>query len=57
MEPKRADVIVAGGTIALALLDRWACTSVRISDRGVRWGMAQELADALSLETRKNCQN
>jgi exopolyphosphatase/guanosine-5'-triphosphate,3'-diphosphate pyrophosphatase len=46
MEPKRADVIVAGGTIALALLDRWACTSVRISDRGVRWGMAQELAGA-----------
>ena len=44
MEPKRADVIVAGGVIAVALLTRWAAGSVRISDRGVRWGLAEELA-------------
>ena len=44
MEPKRADVIVAGGMIALALLDHWGATEVRISDRGVRWGLAEELA-------------
>jgi exopolyphosphatase/guanosine-5'-triphosphate,3'-diphosphate pyrophosphatase len=44
MEPKRADVIVAGGVIALALLDRWSCASTCISDRGVRWGLARELA-------------
>jgi exopolyphosphatase/guanosine-5'-triphosphate,3'-diphosphate pyrophosphatase len=44
MEPKRADVIVAGGLIALALLDHWGAPSVRISDRGVRWGLAYELA-------------
>jgi exopolyphosphatase / guanosine-5'-triphosphate,3'-diphosphate pyrophosphatase len=44
MEPKRADVIVAGGLIALALLDHWGATAVRISDRGVRWGLAEELA-------------
>jgi exopolyphosphatase/guanosine-5'-triphosphate,3'-diphosphate pyrophosphatase len=43
MEPKRADVIVAGGVLALALLDHWAAPSVRISDRGVRWGLAEEL--------------
>ncbi len=43
MEPKRADVIVAGGLLALALLDHWAATAVRISDRGVRWGLAEEL--------------
>jgi exopolyphosphatase/guanosine-5'-triphosphate,3'-diphosphate pyrophosphatase len=44
MEPKRADVIVAGGVIALALLDKWRADAVRISDRGVRWGLAEELA-------------
>jgi exopolyphosphatase/guanosine-5'-triphosphate,3'-diphosphate pyrophosphatase len=44
MEPKRADVIVAGGAIALALLDHWGASRVRISDRGVRWGLAAELA-------------
>jgi exopolyphosphatase/guanosine-5'-triphosphate,3'-diphosphate pyrophosphatase len=44
MEPKRADVIVAGGLIALALLDHWGASSVRVSDRGVRWGLAEELA-------------
>ena len=43
MEPKRADVIVAGGAIALALLDHWGARTVRISDRGVRWGLAAEL--------------
>jgi exopolyphosphatase/guanosine-5'-triphosphate,3'-diphosphate pyrophosphatase len=40
MEPKRADVIVAGGHIALALLERWEAPAVRISDRGLRWGLA-----------------
>jgi exopolyphosphatase/guanosine-5'-triphosphate,3'-diphosphate pyrophosphatase len=44
MEPKRADVIVAGGLIALALLEHWDAREVRISDRGVRWGLAEELA-------------
>jgi exopolyphosphatase/guanosine-5'-triphosphate,3'-diphosphate pyrophosphatase len=43
MEPKRADVIVAGGLIALALLEHWDARAVRISDRGVRWGLAEEL--------------
>jgi exopolyphosphatase/guanosine-5'-triphosphate,3'-diphosphate pyrophosphatase len=45
MEPKRADVIVAGGVIALALLGRWDAQEVLISDRGVRWGLAEELAE------------
>jgi exopolyphosphatase/guanosine-5'-triphosphate,3'-diphosphate pyrophosphatase len=44
MEPNRADVIVAGGLIALALLDHWNAEVVQISDRGVRWGLALELA-------------
>lgn len=45
LEPKRADVIVAGGLIALALLDRLQKTSFIVSDRGVRWGLAEELAE------------
>jgi exopolyphosphatase/guanosine-5'-triphosphate,3'-diphosphate pyrophosphatase len=44
LEPKRADVIVAGGLVALAVLDRMGSESVRISDRGVRWGLAAKLA-------------
>jgi exopolyphosphatase / guanosine-5'-triphosphate,3'-diphosphate pyrophosphatase len=44
MEPKRADVIVAGGFIALALLEHWNAAEVLVSDRGVRWGLAEELA-------------
>jgi exopolyphosphatase/guanosine-5'-triphosphate,3'-diphosphate pyrophosphatase len=46
MEPKRADVVVAGGIVALALMEHWRATAVRVSDRGVRWGLARELLDA-----------
>jgi exopolyphosphatase / guanosine-5'-triphosphate,3'-diphosphate pyrophosphatase len=44
LEPKRADVIVAGGHIALAYLERIGAREVLISDRGVRWGLAEKLA-------------
>jgi exopolyphosphatase/guanosine-5'-triphosphate,3'-diphosphate pyrophosphatase len=44
MEPKRADVIVAGGLIALSLVDHWHAEAVTVSDRGVRWGLAEEIA-------------
>jgi exopolyphosphatase/guanosine-5'-triphosphate,3'-diphosphate pyrophosphatase len=44
MEPKRADVIVAGGLIALAFLERVGAAELVVSDRGVRWGLAEELA-------------
>jgi exopolyphosphatase/guanosine-5'-triphosphate,3'-diphosphate pyrophosphatase len=43
LDPGRADVIVAGGTIALALLDAWGADRVRVSDGGVRWGLAEEI--------------
>ncbi len=43
LEPKRADVIVAGGLIALAVMDALGRTEARISDRGVRWGLAEEI--------------
>jgi exopolyphosphatase / guanosine-5'-triphosphate,3'-diphosphate pyrophosphatase len=49
LDPGRADVIVAGAFIALALLDHWSASSVTISDRGVRWGLAEELSGGLNL--------
>lgn len=44
LEPKRADVIVAGGLIAIAVLEKLGKTEALISDRGVRWGLAEVLA-------------
>jgi exopolyphosphatase/guanosine-5'-triphosphate,3'-diphosphate pyrophosphatase len=40
LSPKRADVIVAGARLCLAILDRFGAPSVTVSDRGVRWGLA-----------------
>jgi len=45
LEPKRADVIVAGGLIGLAYLEQVRAKEVIISDRGVRWGLAEELSN------------
>lgn len=44
LEPKRADVIVAGGHVVLGFLEKIGAESVTVSDRGVRWGLAEELA-------------
>lgn len=47
LEPKRADVIVAGATLVLEVLE-WANVShITISDRGVRWGVAIEALGAV----------
>lgn len=43
LEPKRADVIVAGSLVALAYLEHVGATAVTVSDRGVRWGLAEQL--------------
>jgi exopolyphosphatase/guanosine-5'-triphosphate,3'-diphosphate pyrophosphatase len=45
LHPGRADVIVAGGLIVLGLMRRLGATSIRVSDRGLRWGLAQELVE------------
>jgi exopolyphosphatase/guanosine-5'-triphosphate,3'-diphosphate pyrophosphatase len=45
LEPKRADVIVAGGLLVIATLEALGSGVVRVSDRGVRWGVAEELAN------------
>ncbi len=44
LEPKRADVILAGGIVALAYLEHVGADEVIVSDRGVRWGLAETLA-------------
>ncbi len=51
LEPKRADVIVAGGLLVLATLEALAATTLRVSDRGVRWGLAEELRSQLQMRT------
>ncbi len=43
LEPKRADVIVAGCLVTLAVLDAFGADRLRVSDRGVRWGLAESL--------------
>ncbi len=43
MEPARADVIIAGGVIVETLLGLWNSDSLVVSDRGVRWGLAEQL--------------
>ena len=42
LEPARADVIVAGGLILLAALERLGAEVCVVGDRGVRWGLLQE---------------
>jgi exopolyphosphatase/pppGpp-phosphohydrolase len=44
MEPSRADVIVVGSAIVRAVLSWSGATKLMVSDRGVRWGLAAELA-------------
>lgn len=43
LDPRRADVIVAGAAIVLAVLERSGASELIVSDRGVRFGLAEEL--------------
>jgi len=42
MEPKRADVIVAGSVLALEAMSLGGFARLTVSDRGVRWGLLHE---------------
>jgi exopolyphosphatase / guanosine-5'-triphosphate,3'-diphosphate pyrophosphatase len=48
LHPGRADVIVAGGLVVLAALRRLGAEAMLVSDRGIRWGLATELASDVS---------
>lgn len=43
LDPKRADVIVAGAYVTLAVLDALGADRFVVSDRGVRWGLVEEM--------------
>ena len=42
MEPKRADVIVAGAVVVAEAMDLCGFDRLTVSDRGVRWGLVYE---------------
>jgi len=42
MEPKRADVIVAGAVLVAAAMDLGGFAALTVSDRGVRWGLLHD---------------
>ena len=42
MEPKRADVIVAGAILVAAAMDLGGFGELTVSDRGVRWGLLHD---------------
>ena len=44
MEPKRADVIVAGGAVVLEAMRLSGFDRLTVSDRGVRWGLLHDAA-------------
>lgn len=46
LDPRRADVIYAGALILLRVAERAGIAEVVISDRGVRWGVLEELSQA-----------
>ncbi|MCA9618805.1 MAG: Ppx/GppA family phosphatase [Myxococcales bacterium] len=45
LDPKRADVILAGALVTDEVRARAGADSLMVSDRGVRWGLALELTD------------
>lgn len=48
LQPKRADVIVAGGHVLLAAMRALGAAEITVSDRGLRWGL---LADRFKEST------
>lgn len=45
LDPRRADVILAGALILDALATAAGAPEIRVSDRGIRWGLLHELAE------------
>jgi exopolyphosphatase/guanosine-5'-triphosphate,3'-diphosphate pyrophosphatase len=42
LDPRRADVILCGAIILLAIADRARTNAILVSDRGIRWGLLYE---------------
>jgi exopolyphosphatase/guanosine-5'-triphosphate,3'-diphosphate pyrophosphatase len=47
LDPRRADVILAGALIVEGIAAAAGAETIRVSDRGIRWGLAHELAAKL----------
>jgi len=54
LDPARADVIVAGATVLLSVMERVGAKGVKVSLRGLRYGLLSELA-ASSAGKTANC--
>jgi exopolyphosphatase/guanosine-5'-triphosphate,3'-diphosphate pyrophosphatase len=50
LDPRRADVILAGALILQRLAAAAGAAEVRVSDRGIRWGLLHELAGRMAHE-------
>ena len=48
--PQRADVILGGALIVDGVLEHFGSERLRVCDRGVRWGLARQLARELGRE-------
>lgn len=46
LDPRRADVILAGGLILQRIASAMQVSEIRVSDRGIRWGLLHEVAAA-----------
>jgi exopolyphosphatase/guanosine-5'-triphosphate,3'-diphosphate pyrophosphatase len=46
LDPRRADVILAGALILDRLARAAGVTEIRVSDRGIRWGLVYEMLEA-----------
>jgi exopolyphosphatase / guanosine-5'-triphosphate,3'-diphosphate pyrophosphatase len=46
LDPKRADVIVAGAIVVEAVLETLGADRLVVSDRGVRWGLVRQLTES-----------
>jgi len=50
LDPRRADVILAGALLVERLMSWLSVESIRVSDRGVRWGLLYEARQAAGLD-------
>ena len=47
LDPRRADVILAGALILSGIARASEAAAIRVSDRGIRWGLLHELRDGI----------
>jgi len=49
LDPKRADVILAGAVLLRCIANRAGATEILVSDRGIRWGLFYEKSALLTI--------